>query len=339
MFYSTYRPKTIAELDNSAVKEVINLLLSSKNIPHAFIFIGQKGTGKTSTARIVAKSLNCLRNHFAEIGSSVEPCNKCPSCLAIDSSSSPDITELDAASNRGIEDIKKIIMEASFLPLSARKRIFIIDEAHMITNEGFNALLKTLEEPPTQAVFILATTNVEKVPKTIVSRCSIVNFGIAKKEDLKKMLHRIAVSEKISVSEETIELISTNADHSFRDAAKLLEELSVQKRLDYKDANSYLGLVKQDFLNILFTKDLTQALEWVQFFEKQGGSVKNLLTELLNELHELLLKPAGKVSPRTIARLMKLLNEAYSLTRYAPLESIPLEIAVVEFYNGDSSYK
>jgi len=334
MFYSTYRPKTIAELDNSTVKEVINLLLSSKNIPHAFIFIGQKGTGKTSTARIVAKSLNCLKNHFAGRGSSVEPCNTCPSCLAIDASSSPDITELDAASNRGIEDIKKIIMEASFLPLSARKRIFIIDEAHMITNEGFNALLKTLEEPPAQAVFILATTNVEKVPKTIVSRCSIVNFGIAKKEDLIKMLNRIAASEKISVSKETIELISVNADHSFRDAAKLLEELSVQKRLNYKDANSYLGLVKQDFLNILFTEDLTQALEWIQFFEKQGGSIKNLLTELLNELHELLLTPTGKVPPRTIARLMKLLNEAYSSTRYAPLESIPLEIAVVEFYNS-----
>ncbi len=333
MYYTKHRPRTIAELDNTAVKDILGNVLKSRTLPHALLFIGQKGTGKTSSARITAKALNCLNNAFGGKGTSYEPCNVCRECASIESSNSPDVTELDAASNRGIEDMKRLIMEANFLPLSARYRVFIIDEAHMITNEAFNALLKTLEEPPSKVVFILATTNVEKVPKTIVSRCTVVNFGIAQKEDIIEMLKRISAIEKISIPPETLELIAKNAEHSFRDATKILEELAIQSKLNPEDAKQYLGVVKQDLLDILFTKDLNAALEWVRFFEKQGGSVKNLLSELLYELHDMLISQS-KVESKDIARLMKLLNDAYVSMRSTPIETIPLEIAVVEFYNG-----
>jgi DNA polymerase-3 subunit gamma/tau len=182
MFYLKYRPKKISELDNSNVKNQLMKILSSSDFPHAYLFVGQKGTGKTSSARIFAKAINCLNNDFAKntkVKNNFEPCNICENCLAIDNGSFNDVIELDAASNRGVEEIKNLIKETSFSPMSGNYRVFIIDEAHMITNEGFNALLKTLEEPPSTAIFILATTNLEKVPKTIVSRCLKVNFGKA----------------------------------------------------------------------------------------------------------------------------------------------------------------
>lgn len=335
MYYTTYRPKTLQELDNTKVKDLLSTVLKANKIPHAFLFIGQKGTGKTSSARIIAKAVNCLENAFSSKGTSIEPCNRCRECVSIEKSSSADVTELDAASNRGIDDMKRLIMESNFLPLASRYRVYIIDEAHMITSDAFNALLKTLEEPPDKVIFILATTNVEKVPKTIISRCTVVNFGIAHTADIVRMLKRISAKERVTVSTPTIELIAKNSEHSFRDASKLLEELVIQKKLDYEEAKKYLGVVKQDFLDILFTKDMTAALEWIQFFEKQGGNIRSLLTDLLYELHDMLMSPSPQRDRREIVRLMKLLSDAYSLVRFAPVETVPLEIAVVEFYNHE----
>lgn len=142
MLYLKYRPKTIEELDNSEVKNKIKNILEKNDLPHAFLFIGKKGTGKTSVARILAKSVNCLNNKFSKKNNYFEPCNKCDNCLLIDKSSFPDVFEIDAASNRGIEEAKNIIYQTNFLPMAGHFRVFIIDEAHMITNEGFNALLK-----------------------------------------------------------------------------------------------------------------------------------------------------------------------------------------------------
>ena len=159
MFYLKYRPQTIGEIDNTRVKELLRKILESDTLPHAFLFVGQKGTGKTSAARIFAKAINCLNNKFAKKTKSTEPCNECKNCRSIKNSSFTDVLELDAASNRGIEEIKNLIRETAFFPMAGRYRVFIIDEAHMITRDGFNALLKTLEEPPDSAVFILATTN------------------------------------------------------------------------------------------------------------------------------------------------------------------------------------
>lgn len=338
MFYLKYRPRTIAEIDNLKAAETIKKILESKKIPHAFLFVGQKGTGKTSTARILAKAVNCLENK-----GTVEPCNHCKSCLSIDQSSAIDVVEMDAASNRGIDEIRSLIKESSFIPMSGKYRVFIIDEAHMITNDAFNALLKTLEEPPKSVIFILATTNQEKIPKTIGSRCFIINFGKAKKTDISRMLKRIVKNEKITVNDDLLDLIIKHAEGSFRDAAKILEELVIQNKLTFDDGKNFLGIAgKESLLEIIKNKDLKEALTWINEFAERGGSFKNLIEDLLDDLHLMLLiknkviqpdEPVIDFSLKEITFLMRLLNESYYNLKITPVESIPLEIAVVEFYN------
>ncbi len=323
MFYLKYRPQTLEEIDNSNVRETITKLLSSKqSLPHAFLFVGQKGTGKTSVARIVAQTLNKTTKE----------------------ENSSDIVEMDAASNRGIEEVKNIIKEASYLPMTSAYRIFIIDEAHMITTEAYNALLKTLEEPPATAIFILATTNLEKVPKTIISRCSVINFGRGKQIDIITMLERIAKHEKMNLDNELLSLIAQYADFSFRDAAKILEDLSIQKKLTVQEAKEYLGLFgTKNLIEVIHTSQLPQTLAWIQRFSNEGGSIKNLIESSLKDLHALLLSKNGikpeneplkiDLSIAQITKLIKLLSEAHRSISYSPIESLPLEIAVSEFYN------
>lgn len=344
MFYLKYRPTTLAELDNAHVKEAIGNILKSKKLPHAFTFIGSKGMGKTSTARIFAKAVNCLENAFARKSESTEPCNTCKNCTSIEVGSSPDVVEMDAASNRGIDEIRKLIRESSFAPMSGRYRVFIIDEAHMITNDAFNALLKTLEEPPETVIFILATTNEEKIPKTISSRCFKISFGQAKKEDIKHMLKRIVTGEGLKITLGLADLIATYSENSFRDAAKLLEELSIQNKLSIEDAQKYLGIrAKGHILAMLKEKTLAETLQWLQEYIQNGGSIKLLIEDILEKLRIQLLKNnniptetdviALNYTNAEIVALMKLMNEAYGTLRISPIESIPLEIALVEFYN------
>lgn len=337
MFYLKYRPKTISELDNTKVKDQIKKILDSKTLPHAYLFIGQKGTGKTSTARIFAKSLNCLEKK------SIEPCNHCKNCQTIDSSSFSDVIELDAASNRGIEEVKNLIRETSFLPMTGKYRVFIIDEAHMITNDGFNVLLKTLEEPPTSAIFILATTNLEKIPKTIQSRCVKVNFGKGLKKDIISMLKKIADKEKFHFDDDFYSLIAHHSDNSFRDAAKILQEVAIQKIKTIPELETFLGIRgKNDLLEIIEKKDSKKTFVWIEEFAKNGGNFKNLIEDILEKLRLYLLYKKGVnvedikstvLTVSEISQLIKLLMEAYQSLRSTPIESLPLEIALTEFYN------
>lgn len=337
MFYLKYRPKTISEIDNSRVRDVLKKILESKTLPHALLFIGQKGTGKTSAARIFAKSVNCLSKR------TIEPCNTCRNCTSIAVSSFTDVLEMDAASNRGIEDVKNLIRETSFLPMVGKYRVFIIDEVHMITPDGFNALLKTLEEPPSTAIFILATTNPEKLPKTIISRCVKVNFGKARKDDILRMLKRIAVGEKLNFSDQLLRLITNHSENSFRDAAKILEEFIIQKIATVEDAEKFLGIRgRGNLLEMIEKNDLKNVLAWVEEFSQAGGNFKNLTEDLLEELRVLLLAKKGLIlddeiksnlTASEIVLLIKLLMESYQLLRLTPIESLPLEIAITEFYN------
>ncbi|RJQ37594.1 DNA polymerase III subunit gamma/tau [Candidatus Microgenomates bacterium] len=348
MFYLKYRPKVIGEIDNSQVKIMVGKILESSTLPHAFLLVGQKGTGKTSTARIIAKAVNCLNNKFSKTDKATktkdfEPCNKCANCQSISLSSFTDVIEMDAASNRGIEEIKSLIRETSFLPMSGGFRVFIIDEAHMITNEGFNALLKTLEEPPKSAIFILATTNIEKLPKTIVSRCLKINFGKANATDIYSMLERISKGEKLDFNKDVLTLVANHSESSFRDAAKILEEINLQKIKTVEDAEKFLGIRgRNDLIKIIEKKNLKETLTWINDFSQNGGDFKNLIEDILGQLHnQLLIKNKviendGHETILTISEvsiLMKLLIEAYQNLRNSPIDSLPVEISLVEFYN------
>lgn len=342
MFYLTYRPKTVTELDNSQVKEKLQHLLSGKSLPHALLLIGPKGMGKTSTARIFAKALNCKKNKYSGVGQSFEPCNKCDNCQSIDSDSMPDVLEQDAASNRGIEEVRKLIRESAYAPMQGRYRVYIIDEAHMITSDAFNALLKTLEEPPANVIFILATTNDEKIPKTILSRCFIISFGRAKSEDIAHMLTRISVAEGVKLSETVKNLIITHSDYSFRDATKLLEDLILQNKLELESAQKYLGVYsRKALLALLKTSSMKEALSWVNNYTENGGDIKRAIEDLLQTLQVQLLLKSGVVDDgddlgfdiEEITLIMKLLHEAYKNMKHTPIPSLPLEIAIVEFYN------
>ncbi len=343
MLYTTYRPRTISELDNSNVKDILARILESKSLPHAFLFVGQKGMGKTSTARIFAKAINCLENKFAEKGSSIEPCNKCDICRSIDVGSSPDVIEQDAGARGLKEEMLDLIKETAFAPIVCRFRIFILDEAHMISPAAFNALLKTLEEPPPHVKFIFATTNEEKVPKTIASRCMRVNFGRATKADIIHMLTRITKTEKREVPEDVLAFLAENADYSFRDATKMLEEVFMHNKVTLEDAQKYFGMrSKYSFLKAIEMQKLEEVIVWLHQFTESGGNSKLLLEETLRTLEEMLMKKSGvpieevpdtTLTVRQIGHLMKLFTEAYTFMRTAPIEIIPLEIAVVEFYN------
>lgn len=346
MYYLTYRPKTIHELDNSNIRDRLQNLLASKDIPHALLFIGPKGMGKTSTARIFAKAVNCERNVFAKNGDSIEPCNTCKNCMAIDTGSSPDVVEQDAASSRGIDEVRKIIKEASFAPMTGRYRVYIIDEAHMITPDAFNALLKTLEEPPKSVIFILATTNDEKVPVTIQSRCVTLSFGVAQYQDIMGMLERIATAEKLTVSKETMELIATYSENSFRDATKLLEELVIQGKLGLDQAQAYLGIRSKGSLLALMQKGThKEAMSWVVEFVKSGGNVKRAIEDILMILRDNLVAKSVEspipdelsFSRKEISMLIRIFHEAYVLLKSTPIPELPLELAITEFYNERKS--
>ena len=340
MYYLKYRPHTIEDLDNLAPAETLRSILKSKSLPHAFLFIGHKGTGKTSAARIFAKAVNCLSNTYGGKGTSIEPCNNCSNCKSIDKSSFSDVTEMDAASNRGINEVKELIRETALLPMAGKYRVYIIDEAHMITTDGFNALLKTLEEPPETVIFILATTNLEKVPKTIQSRCVLVQFGSAKIEEIVHMLKRIRTGEKLHISDESLSIIAKHCDVSFRDGAKILEEIMLSEKMDEESILKKIGVrSKIGLYNAMMKKDVTQTLNWIKEFEKNGGTISLLIEEYLSDLQNHLLflhKIPGNISSfsyslKETVILMKLLNEAYGVMKLSPYPAIPLEVALLEY--------
>ncbi len=330
MYYTTYRPQTLAELDNVAVREKLEKILKAPHMPHAFLFAGPKGTGKTSTARILAKELNGPEN-----------------AQAIAKGTSPDVIELDAASHRKIDDIREIISELKFSPLVSKYKIYIIDEVHMLTKESFNALLKSLEEPPASTLFILATTEADNLPATIRSRCMIVPFTLATHTDIMSMLNRICAGESLNLPQDMLEWIARHADGSFRDAAKLLDTAVVQGATTLEALISVAGHQGQrdDLLLILQNKNTKKALEWIQASAQSGAQFKGILEELLTKLHAHLLRRNGIEVPvqteytfsiKECAKLMSMLQQAYNEMKFAPIQHIPLELAVIDFLDDQT---
>ena len=247
--YRKYRPQKLDEVvGQEHIKKALANAIEMNKISHAYLFTGPRGTGKTSTARIFAKSLNCVN------GPTVNPCGECENCRDITNSVPMDVIEIDAASNRKVEDAQNILEKVMYAPVNSRFKIYIIDEVHMLSTTAFNALLKTLEEPPKNVIFILATTEVHKVLDTIKSRCQRFDFRRITTSDIVKHLRYISDCEKINITDDALATIAKNSAGGMRDSIALLDQLSVlgtKDAITTDDINALLGRISFDVLHQL----------------------------------------------------------------------------------------
>ncbi len=294
--YRKYRPQILEEIvGQEHVKKALANAINLNKIAHAYLFTGPRGTGKTSTARILAKSLNCQK------GPTTEPCGKCPSCVDITNSTPLDVIEIDAASNRSVNDAQNILEKIQYAPVNGKYKIYIIDEVHMLTDQAFNALLKTLEEPPENVIFILATTEVHKVLDTIKSRCQRFDFKRITTDDITKHLKHIAELEKINIEDEALLTIAKNSAGGMRDSLALLDQLSVldtEKAISTEDINSLLGRLSFEVLNNLseciISSNPNKALEILESIYNSGNEPTQILLNLLNYFKNLLIAKSCK---------------------------------------------
>ena len=289
--YRKYRPQTLEEIvGQEHIKKALSNAIKLNKISHAYLFTGPRGTGKTSTARILAKSLNC------EKGPTVSPCGRCPSCIDITNSTPIDVIEIDAASNRSVNDAQNILEKIHYAPVNGKYKIYIIDEVHMLSTEAFNALLKTLEEPPENVVFILATTEVQKVLDTIKSRCQRFDFKRITTDDIVKHLRKISDLEHINIEDEALLSIAQNSAGGMRDSLALLDQLSVldtQNAISTNDINMLLGRISFDVLNKLSNNIIksnpNDAIIELEKIYNSGNEPAQILTNLLNYLKNMLI--------------------------------------------------
>ncbi|RJR28901.1 DNA polymerase III subunit gamma/tau, partial [Candidatus Microgenomates bacterium] len=308
------------------------------NIPHAFLFAGPRGSGKTSAARILAKIVNC--ENPKKVDGKITPCNKCSQCKAIESGQSMDVIEMDAASNRGIDDIRAIRDSVKLSPAQANKKIYILDEAHMLTLDAANAFLKTLEEPPAHVIFILATTDPHKLPETVRSRLTTIQFKKATAKEIERQIERVARKEKLKLGAGVIDLISQVSDGSFRDAVKLLEELATGGgEIALESATEMImgksTLCGDKFFDALARKDIKTALEMVENATREGVSIKNQTQLIITRLQSALLVKNGldgdDIDTLTSAEIVDLLEcilDTQKLSFATTLEQLPLELAL-----------
>lgn len=291
--YRKYRPKNFEEMagQKEIVKTIKNSLKNGKS-SHAYLFSGPRGVGKTTLARLIAKGVNCLTTEITD-----EPCNNCENCLAINNGTFMDMIEIDAASNRGIDEIRQLKEKINYQPVKGRKKIYIIDEVHMLTKEAFNALLKTLEEPPEHVIFILATTEADKILPTIISRCQRYDFKALSMEEMTNKLKYICEQENINIDDEVFEIIYENSGGSMRDSISILERLMVtcfDEKITFEKCEQVLGITPtkqmKDFLNkiqqrnyIELVKTLDEywndSVEIESFFKDFAKFCKNLMSK------------------------------------------------------------
>ncbi|MDU2500411.1 DNA polymerase III subunit gamma/tau [Finegoldia magna] len=291
--YRKYRPDTFDKVyGQKHITDILKNQIETKNISHAYIFSGSRGTGKTSCAKIFARAINCLNLQDGN------PCNKCENCMSSLEESTLDIVEMDAASNRRIDDIRELRDKVIYPPTKLKYKVYIIDEAHMITNEGFNALLKIMEEPPKHLVFILATTEIDKIPQTILSRCQRYEFKMINAKDISDNIKYILNDLNRKMDDDAIELIANKADGAMRDALSILDQvLSIEKEnITKQDINDILGIVDNKgifkLVNSIIKKDASEVLDNL-YTISHNKPVENVMDELLNHFRNLLLSKNG----------------------------------------------
>lgn len=295
--YLKYRPQTIEELDLSLVRQILQNIVKANNVAHAYLLTGPRGSGKTSTARVLARIVNCEKN-TKKLG---EPCNECLACQAILTGSALDVIEIDAASNRGIDDIRELKEKIRLSPAMLRKKVYIIDEVHMLTSEAFNALLKTLEEPPSHSLFILCTTELHKVPETIVSRCSQIQFTKATPEEMQRSFGRVIEGEGKEVSEEALAYLARSVDGSFRDGVKILDQVmsrggSVSLADIEQVISGSVGYKVESMIEALIKRDSREALAKLSEAVQGGVELNYLLLSLMRGLRDKLIRGEAQLA-------------------------------------------
>ena len=323
--------------------------LKNNRVAHAYMFTGPRGVGKTTTARILAKALNCLNPQDAE------PCNECEMCKSIQSNQSLDIIEIDGASNRGIDEIRTLRDSVKYAPTKGKYKIYIIDEVHMLTKESFNAFLKTLEEPPAHTIFIFATTDVHKVPLTIISRCQRFDFRRIQLDTIKSLLNKIASEEKIKIDDKTLTTIAKKADGALRDAESLFDQVVsfCGNEIDFETVSKILNLIDDEIYftisDTVLSKNFKAVFEATQKIYDNGWSFtdfvdgliehfRNIMTVILSRNTGLVeaadiyksryLEYTGKFSEGDILRLLSFLSKTQQELRYSQNQKLKMEISL-----------
>ncbi|MEK7149945.1 MAG: DNA polymerase III subunit gamma/tau [Patescibacteria group bacterium] len=363
--YRKYRPKKLEDvLGQEFIVQILKNAAKTDKLAHAYLFYGPRGSGKTTTARLIAKIANCVTRQtdakFRKLG---EPCNNCTACNEIDNGTALDVIEIDAASNRGIDEIRELKDGIRLSPSSYKYKVFIIDEVHQLTKEAFNALLKTLEEPPAHAILVLATTEFEKVPATIASRTQRFNFKKVSLREIVNKLKTICEAEDIKFSEEALELIASAADGSFRDSESLLEQIAgLNETIEVESVERILGKVSSlriaALAELLLNKELEKSLDYINKISEEGYNIVQFNKDLIHYFRKILALKFAPVLEKDFRQLLtdkevdkikeyagllktaeaqqkainivKSLIRAYTEMRYSPFAIVPLEIAIIE---------
>ncbi len=356
VFALKWRPNNFDEIIGQPhIVGTLKNAIEKSRLAHAYLFAGPRGIGKTSTARILAKALNC------QMGPTANPCGKCASCLGVSKGNSLDVIEIDGASNTGVEDVRTLRENVKFAPVSGKFKIYIIDEVHMLSTPAFNALLKTLEEPPEFVKFIFATTHPDKIPSTVLSRCQRLDFRRISNMEIISQLEKIVKSEKIDVDKEVLLAIAKASDGALRDAESILDQLfSFSKgRISIKEVISVLGLVEQEALfeitGTIIKKDPQQALVFLNKIIDDGKDLNIFLSNLIEHFRNLmiakvtkgdsklidlpveicsrLLEQAQSMSMEEIFSSFNVLVNAQEMAKRLDSVRIPLEISIVRLSN------
>ncbi|MCD8027817.1 MAG: DNA polymerase III subunit gamma/tau [Erysipelotrichaceae bacterium] len=286
--YRVYRPQTFDDVAGQEhIVTTLKHAIEENKIAHAYLFCGPRGTGKTTIAKLLAKAVNCTGKN--------KPCNECSNCKQISEGRHPDVVEIDAASNNGVDEVRELIDKINYAPTQSKYKVYIIDEVHMMTSGAFNALLKTLEEPPAHVIFIMATTEVHKILPTIISRCQRFDFTKLSNEDIVKRMKVIVNKEKFVCDDDALELIAKLADGGMRDALSILEQCVAynDKHLTLEDVNTVYGLIslekKIELLKVLLTRDMKQALLLLDQMKMNGIDIKRLTLDLVDILKDIII--------------------------------------------------